>query len=725
MSNKKDPWIWIDPSLYPDRQTSRYTGTWGNDSENDTVVEFSKSLSFDKKIESVEIKYSADALAQLWVNDRFLGTGPVLQGGDFYGNDRPRKNRYFTTLSCIKGGEDNLFEKRLIVDDLDSGRLDFLARVRLFPIQICEFSMGRGGFMLIATVHFEDGDTLEVSTDSTWHAKLVPSYYSPKFYDGRLTSVDAGAPIKIEDIWCATDNPLPLRYEKRKLPLGDNVFSIPAGKTRELFVEYDKIYAGYLSIKCKSKGTVSLDCMILETNADTVGKMQKLIFSGDDDYLGSIMYSVGLIKVSAHNESCTEAVLDIAINEAYLPSCIEALTVTDRDWLNKVLSVSKHTLKYCRQYIHLDSPKHCEPSACAGDYFIETMMSSFSYADMTLADFDVVRIAAAITHNNGQMFHPTYSLIWVRMLLEVYKRNGRIGLLKECREALSMLLELFSGYIGDNGIIDTPPNFMFVDWIYIDDISLHHPPKALGQGVINMFYYDALNAAAEIFGYLGETERAAKLYADAQLLGVKINENLYDNDYGLYFEGLNTPTPKEYICNYMPVNTDKRYYRINSNALAVAFGVVKGDRARDIMRRVLSDKSFDDYQPYFAHFVLKAIHECGLDEEYLLKILEKWRVPIEECDKGLAEGFIPPEPTYVFDHSHAWGGTSLYSLPMALTSLEILEPGMSHLRISPKLTGLRYARVEIPTPRGCVTVEMKGGEEPRIIVPSGIKVDII
>lgn len=719
-----DKWIWLDKDLYPDNQKNPYTGSWMGECEDGTVVEFSHRLDLGKKIERVDIRYSADALVQLWINDRFIGTGPVLIGGDFLANDRPRKNRYATTLSCVGSGEDNYLDKQLVVGDLDKGSIRILARVRLSAVQICEFSMGQAGFMLNGTVYFCDGTSTDITTDESWDAVVCPAYARPGFYDARLPRSEVTKPALVEDIWRAKDSPLPLRVETEKLPIGKHIFTVAPGESLECVLEYDRIYAAYIHVRAKVEGKVSvvLDC--LETEQDGVVKHEELIFIGDDEYIGTRMYSVGIMKASIVNDSDAPAILDVGINEAYLPSRLDCMTHTSDEGLNRILEVSKHTLKYCRQYIHLDSPKHCEPMACTGDYYVETMMSSFSFGDMTLADFDVVRTVEILKHNNGVMFHATYSLIWVRMLLDVYMRNGRIGLLRECEEGLSLLLNAFRGYIGENGLIETPPSYMFVDWIYIDGISLHHPPKALGQGVINMFYYDALCAASRIYAYLGCDGLAEKYSQEAESLRNCINELLYDKERGMYFEGLNTPTKDELIYNYMPQNVEKRYYRINTNALAVAFGVIDGEASRELMCRVLNDPAFDDYQPYFAHFVLQAIHRAGLDEAYALRIIDKWRAPTEECDKGLAEGFIPPEPTYSFDHSHAWGGTPLYSLPMALTSLEILEPGMTHISLCPRSLGLEQARVEIPTPMGVVVCDIRKDKDVGITAPTGVRVDI-
>ena len=74
-------------------------------------------------------------------------------------------------------------------------------------------------------------------------------------------------------------------------------------------------------------------------------------------------------------------------------------------------------------------------------------------------------------------------------------------------------------------------------------------------------------------------------------------------------------------------------------------------------------------------------YDSGRDE-YTLTVAKKWKQPVKDCSKGLAEGFIPPEPTYSFDHSHAWGGTPLYSVPQALTGLEIIEAGYEKIKIN-------------------------------------------
>jgi hypothetical protein len=339
-------------------------------------------------------------------------------------------------------------------------------------------------------------------------------------------------------------------------------------------------------------------------------------------------------------------------------------------------------------------------------------MTVFSFGDMHLAEFDLLRTAELIRNNGGRMFHTTYSLIWVRMLLDVYKFTGNKELLKKCEDALIMLLGLFETYIGDTQLIETSPDFMFVDWIYIDEISMHHPPKALGQTCLNLYYFAALGAAAEIYGILGETAMADDCLAKRKKLQAAVNSLLFDKEKGMYFEGLNTPSEFDFSdWKWMVENVDKRYYLKQSNILAAYFGVCDKETARDLIHKIMSDECPGGYQPYFAHYLLEAIYSNGLRDEYTLKVLERWKAPVAECPKGLVEGFIAPEPTYSFDHSHAWGGTPLYSLPKALAGFEVLKPGLEKYRVKPSLLGLDSATVRIPLKGEVLTIELKKDRE--------------
>ena len=699
-------WIWLPADKYPGNQTTCFACGGDHITYNYIIAEFKKSYEFDKKIKRAELRFSADTAFQMYCNDKLIATGPVVVGGDFLECSRSRDLWYATNVEVYP----------------DTNVLNLFARVKMLPVELCEYSKGKGGFMLTGHIEFEDGTKRVIFTDKSWLCRKNGAYPKPKLYDSSIKP-DEWVNARIQDnVWFCEDSPIPLRTEEIITPAnGDSIIKLSAGEEKALTLTYDKIYACFVSAKCKAKGKVTINVHCSECGEQ--GSREEMIFDGDGEYRSFELHSAGMFEVTAKNESDSEAEINLEMIFPHYPVEKEAVTVTSDEELNKVLDVCRHTLKVCRQMHHLDSPRHSEPLACTGDYYIETLMTLFSFGDLRLSELDVKRTAELIIKNDGKMYHTTYSLIWVQMLYDVYMCTGNKKLLEGCLEALLILMHRFSTYVTDLGIIDNPPNYMFVDWIFIDGFSMHHPPKALGQSCLNMFYHGALDYAAKIYEILGEDAMAKDSIRRRNSLKENINKLLFDSDKGIYFEGLNHPIPEEEVCEWeQPQNTEKKYYLPHSNILACCYGVADGDLARSILTKVMEDEWPCSYQPYFAHFMFEALYKAGLRDKYTLALCERWKAPVRECDKGLVEGFISPDENYTFDHSHAWGGTPLYSLPKALCGFEVIEPAMKKIKLSPSLLGLKSARVEIPTPYGDIVVEQKSGNNAEISCPDEIEV---
>ncbi len=699
-----EKWIWLPKNLYPNHQQTAYSAFCADDGTPYAVAEFKKDYSFDEKIIKARLTFSADTLFVLYLNDKVLSTGPVCVGGDYMLNDRAR---------------DHFFSQQITVYPNENA-LSFFARVQMRPTQLCDYSKGNGGFTLTALLTFENGKTETIYTDSSWLVRKNGAYCSPSVYDGRITPDAFTKAQEIENIWNTEIAPIPLREEY--LPqIKNNKITLLPNQEVSFTAELDKIYAGFLTAKVKTDGQVHARIVCKEIDENARG--ENIVLVGENSYRGMYTYSAGNIVVYAKNISNTPSELEVGFIATNYPAIECAKTKTDNENLNKVLETCAHTLKICRQTIHLDSPRHSEPLACTGDYYIQCLMTAFSFGDMRLAEFDVIRTAHALEEQDGKLFHTTYSLLWVNMLWDVYTFTGNINLLKNCENALNLLLSRFKSYIGENSLIENPPNFMFVDWVMVDGFNLHHPPKALGQTVMNLFYFDALKKAEKIYIELKKHDLALAISAEREVLKNAINTLLFDKEKGCYFEGLPTPTKEELVCKFMPQNTEKRYYLKQSNALSVCVGVCDEKTAKNIIDAIMNDDIKGDCQPYFMHFLLQGIYRYSLRDKYVLKIIEKWILPVLECEKGLVEGFYPQAPNRRFDHSHAWGGTPLYSLPLSLTGLEILTPGMKEIKLSPSLLGLNSASVEFFTPYGKVTVTQEKGKKTKVTIPKSIKLE--
>lgn len=693
-------WIWLDPALYPDCQTTKYNG-FQHGTENYAVTELIRTYTFDQPVQKALLRFSGDTEFRLTLNSSLVATGPVTVAGDFLCYDQPQPDHYATLTELSP----------------NCCTLSFQALVKLTPIGINEYSKGHGGFMLTGLLTLADGTQTLIQTDETWLSRRDPRYVAPGIFDGSQKRPDFTPSVITSDIWQATTAPIRIRTEE---VVEKRTVHIPSGSVQSFDFDFPKIYAGFVTLSAQTTGPIHVKLKCLET--DTVNSEECFTFIENTQYIGLQLRSIGRYQIDVRSDSPTYAVLDIAVTSTYYPVDHCAHTKTSDSKLNAVLSLCEQSLQYCRQMIHLDSPLHSEPLACTGDYYIETLMTAFSFGDLSLSRFDVLRTANMLCHQEGVMFHTTYSLIWVYMLHDLYRYTGDRSILAECEEALTALLARFQTYLDEKGLVDTPPTFMFIDWLYIDEISLHHPPKALGQTCLNMFYYKALTTAAKIYEVLDRPASVRSCLANAASLKAAINTWLYDPERDLYFEGLNTPTPEHLLARYMPQNVSKRYYRQHANILAVYCDLYEGDQAA-FLRHVLADSSLGQVQPYFSHFVFEAVYSAGLSNEYALPLCENWKIAYDACSKGLQEGFIKPEPTYTFDHSHAWGGTPRYAIPLALSGLEILEPGFKRIRLRPQLLGLTSASVEIPTPYGFLRIEQQAGQQPVIQCPPEIRLE--
>ena len=687
-------WIWLPAKGYESNQTTYFNPLGASKPEgNYTVCKLTKRYSFSCAPSKVEIVASADTAFLLLANDKAQLRGPAYSGGDFLDNDSPRRDYYSIRTEL----------------NLSEPYIDFCAYVRMMPYHLCEYSKGQGGFYLSGTVCLENGEKIELFTDESWDVQLLNSYTSPHFFDTKAQkSPVISAEIK-EDIWQAETAPI--------LPCVHNILgTYRLGVNNEKAIktiEYDRVYAGYFKISAKASS--ELKVKITPFEVDVKQKSFECIFDRDDTYYSLELTSLGGFDIEI--EGCGE--VEIIFETSHYPVFKKARIETSDKDLNTLMEICAHTLKYCRQLHHLDSPLHCEPLACVGDYYIEMLMTRYSFGEYSLCEFDLERIARTIKWRNGRYFHTTYSLIWVKMLYECYMQTGNRCLLESSREALDLLLSAFDSYMGGNSLVENPPDYMFIDWLFPDGISTHHPPKALGQSCLNMFYYGALCYAEKIYKVLGLDGERCKIKAER--LKVAILDQLYDKERGLFFEGLNTKTPENMVYQYLPQNVKKRYYRKHANILACYFGIVNGKDAESLLERVYTDTSLGEVQPYFMHFWFEAVYKNGLCHKYTLPLLDAWKKALNECAKGLPEGFYPPEPSYKFDYSHAWGGTPLYSLPQALCGLEILEPGYKKVRLNTQDLGLDSYYIEIPTPFGNIVLKKANGQNVNITLPNKIE----
>lgn len=676
--------IWLNKEQYPHEQTSFQTTFCDKSNYKFCIAEFKKDFTFEKNISEISVTICADTKYEVQINGTRTGGGPVYRGGDYGFRTAPSYTYSDTYRLPINGN-----------------KLDFYVSVRLLPNAMAETSLGLGRLGLECSVYFADGTHTYVCTDSSWLSRKN-AYYTD------INSIDFTA---VPNEWIFSDivpsfptlipSPLPNLVSEKILPENFAPVTVDAGKTLEITVMFDKIYSAYAYIAVSAKSNYGISVDFFEVPQQILDS-ERITADKSAIHKSLKMRSIGgyILRI----ENMGDFPLDI--NECSL--IYEHYPIThnggfncSNEMLNRIYEVGKHTLAICRQSIELDSPTHIEALGCTGDYFIESLINYFTFGDTALTRLDITRTAEYLRSTGGVMFHTTYSLIYVQMIYDCYMFTADKSLLEETADAVQLVLERFEQYAGATGLIENPPDFMFVDWIFKDGYSLHHPPKALGQTVMNAFYYKALLTAADIFKILNDD--FSVIYANrAENLKTAFNKHLYDEKRGLYFDGLNTASTES---KWLPKNSEKRYFGMHSNTLAVLYGLCPAAECERIMTAVIEDTSLTPVQPYFMHFVLEAVYKSGLFGKYGLSLILKYGDIINECGKGLKEGWIDM-PGYPYDYSHAWGATPTYQLPSKLLGFEMIEPGFKKISLSPCLFGLDYANISVPTPYGYIKCRM-------------------
>lgn len=700
---EKAKWIWV----------SDHT------EEDFYIVHLKKEILFDKKIKEVKIQCTGDTFFDLFLNKRHVGCGPHCAGGDYDGlckfGERAKNREYYKNV--IPKTYVNSF-----IEEIDSENLDIFASVRFGKVVATDTSSGKGGFILQADLIFEDGTSSCVVTDKSWKGKIESRRKSIHYADYTIEENEYENAIEIKNVWNLYPTEIPNLTEKIYTTENKERAIINPNQTKKIYFDFGKVYSAYPCFDIIVNGSVEITLEAYEnrgrtTRKDTIRTNKNLHYEsvamcGCSGYVLTI--------TCAGDDTAAVEIENIRLRIVHYPVKQEGGFVCSDQLLNDIYNAGKQALKMCRQSIHLDSPTHQENLGCTGDYYVESLMEYYAFGDTQLTRFDLVRTADLLREGEGRMFHTTYSLIYMQMLWDYYMYSGDKSIFNTVLDAVEILFSHFARYEREDGILDNLPDYMFVDWLEIDGFSLHHPPKCLGQTVLNAFYYKALHIAKDIYTMFGNHRKKLVFEQKISKLKESFFACFFDSSKGCFTSGETDKISNSLIGAWQPQNSSQKYYSVHSNALAVLYDLCPKEIEKDLMEKVLTDKSLIYPQPYFMHFVLEAINKVGLFEKYGLDTIRLWGKAIDKDKCALKEGWIPVN-SYAFDLSHAWGGSPTYQLPARLLGIDMIEPGWKKIKINPCLYGLDFAEISIPTPFGMFICRMDN-KETELHVPQGIEI---
>jgi alpha-L-rhamnosidase len=667
--------------------------------------------------ENIVAEFTGECKFRLFINGHFIDDGPVEAGGDYAKKTAP--DWWF----C---------DRRNVFPFLHAGKNVIVVELINVPEAQTDYSTGSAGFALTLSA---DSETL-LTTDSTWRVSLNPAYNGEALYDESKSIGNYYAVDFDDSLWpFAVKRPSQIVPEFLHLPpLREQIVrpiraSIPLDSSRKwidgldsflqggmltirpgapvlICFEFAEEVFGHVEIEVESAGGAMIILEYREVPGVSCGKQTYLTAPGCHTHRFTRLYPMQFLFLTIACGQFTAIPFE--------PVKIRALHVCSRSFplpepapfdcsdskLVEIRNMIDRTMHLCQMRMSLDSPVHQEGLGCTADYRIQALISAALYGETRIACADLYRTARLILQQDGFMFHTSFSLIFIDMTYENFMFTGDMDFLRKIFPAVESVLKRFAGYVGRRGLVSEAPNYMFIDWINDGKFTYHHPPAGRGMGCLTAFYVNALRKAAILAKYLGFSNDYT-IRADASTSA--FNRELWVDSCQCYRDGVNGIS-RNGVPSFCPPDDGTDSYSVHTNALALAFGIVPGDKKAELVKKIMTDSTLLQPQPYFLHYVFEALVRTNTFNEYGFALLKRWETLHAEHRSSLKECWN------CGDYSHAWGGTPAWQIARSILGIEPAEPGYRKIHFHPNFGSLEFAIGEVPTIHGPIHVRWNNGE---------------
>ena len=372
---------------------------------------------------------------------------------------------------------------------------------------------------------------------------------------------------------------------------------------------------------------------------------------------------------------------------------------SDDPSLKQIWNVGWRTARLCAYETYTDCPYY-EQLQYIGDTRIQALITLYGSGDDRLMRnaielFDDSRRPIGLTQSryptNTPQIIPTFSLFWVQMVHDFWMHRKDDAFVRARLRGMEDVLSWFEERVDpQTGLLGPLPYWNFVDWAdewnWVDNAHPGGQPPGISEGgssVVSLQLAWTLQDASEIFASNHQTALAERYRKLAQSLREAAVTRCWDTARSLMAD-----TP------------EKKVFSQHANIFAILSGTIMGDQARDLMRKVDTDRSLTQCTVYFDFYKLKALKQAGLGDEYL-DHLQPWH---EMIAKGLSTFAEKPDPTR--SDCHAWSASPNYDLLATVCGIEPAEPGFASVTIRPHIGKLRDVTGIVPHPQGLIRLSI-------------------
>ncbi|MEO9475940.1 MAG: family 78 glycoside hydrolase catalytic domain [Cyclobacteriaceae bacterium] len=341
-----------------------------------------------------------------------------------------------------------------------------------------------------------------------------------------------------------------------------------------------------------------------------------------------------------------------------------------------------------------------------GDTRIESLVSIFVSGDdrlmrKAIKQFDDSRLPNGLTQSRYPSYItqiiPTYSLLWIGMMNDFLMYRNDPEFLRQFLPGIKTVLGWFEGKVDETGMLSNLEWWNFTDW---SDGFQNGIPIGADDGHsagVTLQYALALQNAADIFSYLGDSSQAKAYRTQAKALNTAVMDLCYDEERKLIAE-----------------RPEKDAFSQHTNAFAILANAIEDDDQREWMLRTLRSEDLIQSSIYFRFYMTRAMQKSSLGDQYL-KSLSPWKDMLSFGMSTFGETDINPR-----SECHGWSASPCFDFVHTVAGIQSAAPGFERVLIEPNPGHLKEISVSFPHPNGTLKLSLKkhkGKMRGEIILP--------
>jgi hypothetical protein len=362
---------------------------------------------------------------------------------------------------------------------------------------------------------------------------------------------------------------------------------------------------------------------------------------------------------------------------------------SDNAELQKIMETGWRTARLCAVETYMDCPYY-EQLQYIGDGRIQAMISLYNTGNDRLVKnainlIDHSRIPEGLTESRHPSYSPQYipnfSLWYVGMLHDYYIYGTDSSFVKNKLPGTRAVLDYFRRHQKADGSLLNMPYWMFTDWVtkagWVSGAAPYSADSTSANNDLQLLV--AYQVAADLETKAGIKEYASLYNRYATQLKSTIKKKYWDDKRGLFADRM-----------------EKDLFSQHANALAILTGIVTGNDATVIAKKIVADTSLAQASIYFKYYLHQALTKAGLGDDYV-KWLGSWR---ENLSMGLTTWAELPDVDKTRSDCHAWGSSPNIELLRTVLGIDSDAPGFKKIKVTPHLGALTKASGEMPHPNG-------------------------